>query len=278
MSLSIFAIVMLAAALHAVWNGIVKAGSDTLLTTILVASASGVIAAVALPFLPSPAAASWPFLAASLFFQVIYFTLVARIYRAADMSLTYPLMRGTAPLLVSVAGTAWLHDRLSVMAWLGICLICTGAAGIAWTARARGNVKGVPLALLNATVIASYTLIDGAGVRRSAAPVAYTAWLFVLTGIPLAGWAFATRGVSYGRYVAKHIRLGLVGGFGSCASYGLALWAMTRAPVAIVAALRETSILFATAIAFFVLRERVSSQRIAAVCVIAAGAAVLRLA
>jgi drug/metabolite transporter (DMT)-like permease len=278
MSLSVFAIVLFAAVLHAVWNAIVKGGSDKLLMTILVVSSSGAVAASILPFLAPPAAASWPFLLASMVFQIIYFTLVARVYRAADMSQAYPLMRGTAPLLVSMASVAFLHEHLSIIAWLGICSICVGTASLAWTARAREHLKGVALALLNALIIAGYTLIDGAGVRRSGAPIAYAAWLFLLTAIPLTGWAIVRNGAVFRRYAAMHFRLGLIGGLGSCASYGLALWAMTQAPVAIVAALRETSILFATVIAALVLKERVSPQRLAAACVIAAGAALLRLA
>jgi drug/metabolite transporter (DMT)-like permease len=278
MSLSVFAVVLFAAVLHAIWNAIVKGGSDKLLMTILVVSSSGGVAALTLPFLAAPAAASWPFLLASLVFQIIYFVLVARVYRAADMSQAYPLMRGTAPLLVSVASVALLHDHLSVVAWMGICSICVGTASLAWTARAKGDLRGVGLALLNAVVIAAYTLIDGAGVRRSMAPAAYAAWLFLLTAIPLTGWVIAKKGTLFRRYAAKHFRIGIIGGLGSCASYGLALWAMTQAPVAIVAALRETSILFATVIAALVLKERVSPQRVIAACVIAAGAAVLRLA
>jgi drug/metabolite transporter (DMT)-like permease len=278
MSLSVFAIVLFAAVLHAVWNAIVKGGSDKLLMTILVVSSSGAVAALIVPFLAPPAAASWPFLLASMVFQIIYFALIARVYRGVDMSQAYPLMRGTAPLLVSMASVAFLHEHLSVIAWLGICSICAGTASLAWTARAKGHLKGVALALLNAVVIAAYTLIDGAGVRRSTAPIAYAAWLFLLTAIPLTGWAIAMDGAMFRRYAAKHFRLGVLGGLGSCTSYGLALWAMTRAPVAIVAALRETSILFATVIAALVLKERVSPQRLAAACVIAAGAALLRLA
>jgi len=277
-SLTVFAIVLMAAVLHAVWNAIVKSGSDTLLTTILVTSSSGAVAAAILPFLAQPAAASWPFLLASLVFQIVYFALVARVYRAADMSQTYPLMRGTAPLLVSMASVALFHERLSLIAWSGIFFICAGTIGLAWTARAKGNANGIALALLNAAVIAAYTLIDGTGARRSGAPIAYAAWLFVITAIPLGGWVFATQGAKFHRYAAKHLYMGIIGGAGSCASYGLALWAMTRAPVAVVAALRETSILFGTVIAACVLKERVSRRRIAAVCVIAAGAALLRLA
>src|SRR3984957_10404950 len=211
MSLTVFAIVLFAAVLHAVWNAIVKGGSDKLLMTILVTTSSGGVAALILPFLAPPAPASWPFLLASMVFQIIYFALIARVYRAAEMSQAYPLMRGTAPLLVSLASVGLLHEPLPVIAWSGICLICAGTASLAWTARAKGGLKGVSLALLNAAVIAAYTLIDGAGVRRSTAPIAYAAWLFLLTAPPLIAWAIARKGAEFRRYSVKHLRVGLIG-------------------------------------------------------------------
>jgi drug/metabolite transporter (DMT)-like permease len=134
------------------------------------------------------------------------------------------------------------------------------------------------LAFLNAGVIAGYTLIDGIGVRRSGAPAAYTLWIFLLGGLPLAAWAIAARRDSIVPYARRNWHFGLIGGAGTLASYGLALWAMTLAPIAVVAALRETSILFGTIISGLVLKEQVGFTRAAAACIIALGAAVLRLA
>ena len=126
-------------------------------------------------------------------------------------------------------------------------------------------------------MIAGYTLIDGWGVRQSGAPAAYTLWIFLLTGLPLAAWALVTRRAEFCRYVLRNGRLGLVGGAGTLASYGLALWAMTQAPIATVSALRETSILFGVVISAWVLKEHITRVRIVAACIIAAGAMVLRL-
>jgi drug/metabolite transporter (DMT)-like permease len=278
MPVTVFLMVLIAAALHATWNAIVKGADDKLLTTILVTSAAGIIAGATLPFLTQPTAVCWPFIAASAFLQIGYFILVASAYRVADMSQAYPLMRGTAPLLVAVMSAAVFGERLSVTAWTGVCLICFGILSLTLSARREGTAHGAGLALLNAGVIAAYTLVDGLGVRRSGASIAYTMWIFLLTAPPLAAWAIVTKRATFGRNVAKPLRFGMIGGVGTVASYGLALWAMMGAPVAIVAALRETSILFATAIAAFVLKEPVSGRRITAVCVIAIGAAVLRLA
>lgn len=276
MSLSVFAIILLGAALHATWNAVVKGGADKLLTTCMIASVASLIALAATPFLVLPARESWPFIGASVILQVLYFVLVASTYRIADMSQTYPIMRGTAPLLVATVSVFVLAEPLSTSAWLGIAVISLGILSMA-LAPSSGQRKGLVLALINAGVIAGYTLIDGLGVRKSGAPVAYTLWIFLLTGVPLATWALASRRTLFCDYLALNWRLGVVGGVGTIASYGLALWAMTAAPIATVSALRETSILFGVVISAWVLKERLTRVRIVAACVIAAGAMVLRL-
>ncbi|MFL1500626.1 EamA family transporter [Pseudomonas sp. O64] len=276
MSLHVFAIIMLGAALHATWNAVVKGGVDKLLTTCLIASVASLIALAAIPFLALPAPESWPFIGTSVILQVLYFVLVASTYRIADMSQTYPIMRGTAPLVVATVSVFVLAEPLSAFAWLGIAVISLGILSMA-VAPLSGQRKGLILALINAGVIASYTLIDGLGVRKSGAPVAYTLWIFLLTGIPLAAWALAARRGVFRDYVSRNWRLGIVGGVGTIASYGLALWAMTAAPIATVSALRETSILFGVGISAWVLKEHLTRARIVAACVIAAGAMLLRL-
>lgn len=276
MGIATFCIVLAAAALHALWNAIVKRGDDAFLTTVIVTASAAGIAAATLPFVSTPLAASWPYIAASSLFQIIYFAVLARTYRIADLSVAYPLMRGTAPLIVASANFLFIGERLSAFAWLGISVICTGILSIAGTAHSS-NKTGVVLAIGNAFVIAVYTLIDGLGVRRSGAPLAYTMWIFLLTGITLSGWTLMTQRQGLSRYARRNWALGLVGGAGTISSYGLALWAMTTAPVAVVAALRETSILFGLAIARLILREKVGFAKTVAVCIIAAGAAVLPL-
>ena len=277
MSLLVFAVVLAAALLHATWNAIVKAGGDKFLTTIMVTTAAAALAAALLPFLRAPAMPSWPFAAASALFQIIYFLLVARTYQIADMSQAYPLMRGTAPLIVALVSVFRLGEELSPTAWCGVIAICVGIFSIALGSKLKDR-KGLYLALLNALVIAAYTLIDGIGVRRSGAPAAYTLWVFLLTGLPLALWALTARRARFVPYLTRYWRQGIAGGIGTTASYGLALWAMTLAPVAVVAALRETSILFGTMIAGLVLKEPIGVRRVIAACIIAGGAALLRLA
>jgi multidrug transporter EmrE-like cation transporter len=172
MPLTVFAFVLCAAALHAAWNAVVKRGGDKLLTTVLVTASAALIALAALPWLSAPAPASWPYIAASALLQVVYFVLVARAYQVADMSLAYPLMRGSAPLLVALASVLWLGEPLSPLAWLGLSVICAGMLSMAAGARGGVGAEGITVALLNAVVIAAYTLIDGLGVRGWGAPAA----------------------------------------------------------------------------------------------------------
>ncbi|TWI65233.1 putative membrane protein [Pseudoduganella lurida] len=269
------AVVLLAALLHATWNALVKAGPDKLLSTVVVTSGAGLLAVPLLPFAGMPAPASWPWLAASAVCQVVYYRLLALAYRHGDMSQAYPLMRGTAPLLVVLASGPLLGEVPSAGQGVAIALICGGV--LAMTLGGGASRRSSAYALANAVCIAAYTLVDGIGVRASGAPAAYTLWLFVLTALGmLPGVAGTGRGLA--AYARRYWRTGLAGGCGTMASYGLALWAMTRAPVAMVAALRETSILFATLIALYVLRERVSGRRIAAAGLIACGAVAMRLA
>jgi drug/metabolite transporter (DMT)-like permease len=273
-------IVLLAAVLHASWNGIVKSGGDKLLSAVMITSAAASIAALALPFLPAPAVASWPFIAGSVSLQTLYYALLAASYRTADMSFAYPIMRGTAPLLVA-AFSAWLiGETVSQPQWLGIALICGGVLGLAVHAPAHSgrHPNATAFALGTACVIAGYTVIDGLGVRRSGAPVAYTLWIFLLTGLEMLLWTLIRRRRDFFVYLHGHWPWALAGGSGTMVSYMLALWAMTVAPVALVAALRETSILFATVISAVVLKERITRQRLACIGLIVGGALALRLA
>ena len=274
MSFGIFCAVLFAALLHASWNAIVKLGGDKLLTTILVTGWAAVLSAMVLPWLPAPAEQSWPWLAASAVLQTGYYILVARAYHSADMSLSYPLMRGCAPLLVAVAGTWLFNEHLPASAWAGIALISGGILCMAGSGKG-GNIR-LPLGI--AVVIATYTLVDAQGARLSGNALSYTLWLFLLSGLPLPLWALFTRRAQLNSYLRGNWQRGLVGGIGTTASYAIALSAMTLAPVAVIAALRETSILFALLISALLLKEHISRRRLLAAGLIVAGVMLLRLA
>ncbi|MFA5955456.1 EamA family transporter [Hyphomicrobium sp.] len=277
MSFSVFAIVLFAAALHASWNAVVKSGDDKVLMTIMVAASASVTAAMVLPFLASPARPCWPFIASSVLIHIVYFALVGSAYRVGDMGQVYPLMRGTAPFLVALASVSAFGEKLSIPAWMGVGLICVGIITMVKEGKAS-DMRGIYLALLNAIVIASYTLIDGAGTRLSGSPTAYAAWVFMLTGFPLMAWVVFARREAFVGVVRRQWRTGVFGGAATVLSYALVLGAMMTAPIAMVAALRETSILFGTAIAGIVLRERLGPARLIGAGLIGLGAVALRLA
>jgi drug/metabolite transporter (DMT)-like permease len=269
-----------AALLHASWNALLKRHGEPLLAAVLVVAGSACVAIVLLPFLAAPARASWGFIAASSVVQTIYYLLLVETYRDGQVSHAYPLMRGCAPLLVALANGPLTGDRLSIGQWCAMLMICGGVLGqwlVTRAAPAPGARRTTVYALLTAGVIAAYTVIDGQGVRRSGAPAAYTLWIFLLTGVCVCAWTARGRVRALAAFARANPLVAPLGGLASVGSYGIALWAMTRAPVAAVAALRETSILFAAAIAAVILREPIGRARLAAVALIACGAVAMRL-
>jgi drug/metabolite transporter (DMT)-like permease len=275
---SVIAIVLLAALLHAGWNLLVRSGTDRVLDALLVAISASAISAAVVAFLPAPARPSWAFIGASAAIHAVYFGLLAEAYREGDFGPSYTIMRGAAPLLVAMTAAAGAGpDPLSARTALGTVTIAAGVLGMALLARAPGALprRALVLALANAAVIAAYTLVDGAGVRRSGHALAYTGWVFVLDAPPLLALALATRGRAVLAHARRGWRRGLTGGVFTLAAYALVLWAMTRAPVAGVAALRETSVVFATALATWRLGERFGPGRIVAAAVVAVGVALL---
>jgi len=289
MAPSVVAIVLCGALLHAGWNALVKKGRDPFLSSVLVASGAGLISLPLLPLLAQPDAASWPYALASTVIHYAYYGLLAAAYRHGDMSHAYPIMRGSAPLLVAIASVPLLGEHLSVTQYAAVACISGGIFGLWFATRpaasspqadagARSRRRATVYALLNALVIAAYTLVDGLGARASAAPAAYVMWLHVLSAIGLLAWCLVRCPRELGDYARQFWKAAMLGGAGTLGAYGLALWAMTVAPLAAVAALRETSILFAALIARFFLSERIGSKRALAIAAIAAGAVLMRLA
>ncbi|WP_028102414.1 EamA family transporter [Pseudoduganella violaceinigra] len=284
MSPTVVAVVLCGALLHASWNALVKAGRDPFFSTVLLTSGAALLSLATLPFLTQPAAASWPFVVASTVIHYAYYGLLAAAYRHGDMSHAYPLMRGSAPLLVAASSVPLLGEHLSLTQYAAVACICGGIFGATRAVSAAGGTaptsrrRSTGYALLNALLIAAYTLVDGVGARASGAPAAYVMWLHVLSGTGLLAWCVVRCPREFKDYAKQYWRAGILGGAGKLGAYGLALWAMTLAPVAAVAALRETSILFAALIARFFLSERISHKRAMAISAIAAGAVLMRLA
>jgi drug/metabolite transporter (DMT)-like permease len=273
MQLDIVLIMLGAALLHAAWNAIIKGGDNPLFETALKTLGGGAAVCCALPFLPLPAPQSLPYLAASCVIHLGYYIYLGLSYRHVDMSIAYAIMRGTAPLLTSLALALVLGVPLSVGGWLGVVLLSMGILALSADALRQGRLawRGCCAALANALVIMCYTLADGYGGRASQHPVSYVCWLFLINAFPMTLVMCRRCRGEFTAYVRRRWRFGLLGGMCSLGAYGITVWAMTKAPIAIVAALRESSVIFGMLLAVFFLGERVTFFRALAVLLVAAG-------
>ena len=266
------------AMLHAAWNTMLKSSADKQLDTVAIAVGAGIAGIAAVPFLELPAAASLPWLAASAVVHIVYFVLLAGAYRWGDISFTYPIMRGGGPVMVAAAGAAVFGEVLTWAQTAGVAFICAGILSFAIVRAADPGAfrKALAFALGNAAVIAAYTLIDAKGARASGSPVAYAMWFFVANGAALYLYGGLRRGAEVPRYLAANWKRMAVGAVCTTGSYAIALWAMTRAPVALVACLRETSVVFVALIGAFFLGERFTGRRLFATLCVLAGLFALR--
>lgn len=270
-------LVLLSALMHAGWNYLVKASPDRLLDTAGLALGGSLLAACLLPFVPLPAPASRPWLGLTILVHVGYFLALVETYRHADLSVAYPLMRGSAPVLVALAAPL-LGESLRPGLILGVALVAAGITLPAWIGFRRGAVAtaGIGYALMNTLIIASYTLIDGVGVRLSGSAASYTLWLFFLDAWGILGVAGWLRGGAVLAHLRRRWPQSLAGAVLTVGSYGIVLWAMTVAPIPAVAALRETSVIFAALLGAWLLKERMGRWRIAGAALVALGAASIR--
>ncbi len=283
----VVAAVLVGALLHAGWNALVKAGGDKALDTALVHFMGALVALPLLAWTGLPRPEALPFIAASLVIHVGYYVALAGAYQHGELGLTYPIMRGFAPLLVALGSASFIGEAPSAADWIGIVGITVGVAlvGLAHPGEALHHGKALAYAFANAAIIAVYTVVDGLGVRTEVASggeaLRYVMLLFVLDGIPYPLLLWLRRGRA-GRaqviaYARVRWRVAALGGCASIGSYAIALWAMTKAPVASVAALRETSVLFAALLGTWLLKEAFGLQRALGTLVIVGGVMALRL-
>jgi phosphonate utilization associated putative membrane protein len=278
--------VLLGAMLHASWNALIKSGFDKAVDTALVHFLGALLALPFALWIGAPPAAAWPYIGASLVIHIGYYIALVGAYQHGELGLTYPIMRGFAPLLVALASGALIGEAPSPAAWLGIVSIAVGVGlvGLAHPGQALHHRKALAFAFANAAIIAMYTVVDGRGVRASVVDdhgaLRYVMLLFVLDGIayPLLVWArrSAAQRTAIVAYARRRWPVAALGGGASIGSYAIALWAMTRAPIASVAALRETSVLFAALLGTVLLKERFGWQRAIGTGVIVAGVMALR--
>jgi phosphonate utilization associated putative membrane protein len=275
--------VLFGAMLHAGWNALVKSSGDKPLDTALVHFLGAFVALPVALWVGLPRPESWPFIAASLFIHIGYYIALAGAYQHGELGMTYPIMRGFAPFLVALGSGVLIGEQPSPAAWIGTLGITVGVAlvGLAHPGEALHHRKALAFAFANAAIIAVYTFVDGTGVRASGDVLRYVMILFVLDGLPYPMLVLWQRGAEGRREIVRYARgrwpLATLGGVASIGSYAIALWAMMRAPVASVAALRETSVLFAALFGTLLLKERFGWQRGIGTAVMLSGVMALRL-
>lgn len=279
MSTFVLAAVLLGAIFHASWNAIVKAQPNRSVAAEVVGIFAGLFGIPVMLAFPLPAPEAWPYLMVSSLIHVGYFALVGFAYRSADLGVAYPLTRGSAPLLTAIAAFLLIGETPLWTGWLAIVIIASGILALSVDALLRGGLtRHAGFAVMtNAFVIVTYTLVDGLGSRAAGDSLVYTAWLTALTGLCVFVIAYAHRGKKLLAETKKIWLPSLIGGALLISSYSIALWAMTKAPIGLVAALRETSVLFATVIGVYWFGEKFAARRWIAVMLIIAGIIVLKL-
>lgn len=279
MTTTVFLAVLAAALMHASWNLIVKLHLDRFLSLFLLQSIMGIMGVAMLAWFGWPLSASLPYALTSGMLHTGYNVFLARSYRSGDLSQVYPIARGTAPLLAMLATFLVAHDALSWLAVVGIAILIFGIWMVAIDRSAANRLDSVSLyfALATSCFIAAYTIVDGLGGRASGNASGYTGLVFILDALFLNGFALWTRGSGIYAQVAPHWKQGLLGATLSAGAYWIIIWAMTKAPIAAVAALRETSILFVMAMSHRFLSEKIGGKRLAGGMLVVAGAIALRL-
>jgi len=267
------AAVLLAAVTHASWNAIAHQITDKLVGFTLIAGGGMLIGLAMVPFVPFPAAGAWPYLAASAVIHVIYYVLLMKSFRLGDFGQAYPIARGTAPLVVTALAAVFAHEVPDGWASAGIAVSCAGLTGVAlWGLRGRRpNWAAIGAALATGLSIAAYTVVDGLGVRASGSSLSYIAWLMAVEGVAVPAYAlYRWRGDLF-TVLRPFAAVGLLGAALSVAAYGLVLWAQTKAELAPIAALRESSIIVGAAIGAVFFKERFGAPRIAAAGLLVVG-------
>ena len=280
MTFPVFVIVLSAALLHAGWNAVIKVRLDPFLAMTLLCAACGLIALPALCVTGLPPAAAWPWVATSVVLHLGYYVCLSEAYRRADMGQIYPIARGSAPLLTVVLSLVLLHETMSAGALAGVALLGCGVVLLSLRGHrhsASRNRLALGFAILTAITIAGYTVVDGVGARAAGQANSYAAVLFVLDALPMLVLCLYRHGLAGMAPMRRFLLPGLAGGAMSLVAYWIVIWAMTVAPIALVAAVRETSVVFAGLIAVFILKEPFIRVRAAATALTVLGLVLTRL-
>jgi uncharacterized membrane protein len=274
--MSVLLLPLIAAFLHATWNALVKTSGDRLTMLAAITLVTSLVGLAALPFVPPPSPESWPLIGLSALLKYSYLAFVFYAYRFGDLSLVYPLARGTAPLLVTAGAAIFAGEILPWPALFGVLVVCVGISSLSlghFTAL-RGNPLPVLLAFGTGFNIAAYTICDGIGARASGSPFGFIAWSFVFE-FPMVLFVMFRRRNALLETIRTHWRDGLVAGICSVLAYGSVIYAAVYAPLSLVSALRETSVIIAAIIGTVLMGERPWQERVAASAIVAGGVALM---
>ena len=279
MSLAVFLAVIGAAVLHAVWNALVKGGSDRLMGMAAIVFGHVIAGILTLPFTPFPLGEAWPYLIFGAFLHFGYHMFLLQSYNLGDLTQVYPIARGSAPLIVAVVSVGVLGVALSLGEMLAVAMIGVGIISLALVRQADGlrNKRAAVFALITGCFIASYSLVDGIGARYSGTPTGFFAWLSIINGMMMASFLAWRSPGTFRKIVVQGKVVMFLGGGASFIAYALVVWAFTQAPIALVTALRETSIIFALLIGVFFLKEKLNLAKVASTFCTLSGAALLKI-
>jgi drug/metabolite transporter (DMT)-like permease len=268
-----------AAALHAGWNAAAHQVTDRLVGFVLIGATCSVCALALIPFVAPPAAAAWPFILGSVGIHIVYNLMLMRSYSMGDFNQMYPLARGTSPWVVAIAAAVFVGERLSTLRLLGVVVISVGLITLvgAGGRPGRRELPALSAAVITGLAIATYTVLDGVGVRRSGSTGGYVAWLFLFQGLSLPIGAMAVVGRPLLTRCRAMLGIGVLSGVASFVAYAIVIWAQTRAPLATVAALREVSIVVGAILGAVLFRERFGRWRVVGSALAVIGIALLQL-
>jgi len=270
--------VLFAALLHATWNAMLHRSADRVWLVGIMAVPYTVVGAIGVILLPLPAAASWPYILASVVLECGYFLSLIRAYGSGDFGQIYPIARGLSPLLVCVGALAFAHEALKPMGVVGVGLVSFGIISLAFRRNMRFSGDSVPFALLTGLFIATYSVVDGIGARVAGNGFSYIMWVYLLWNIPLFLLVWRRRGGARGMFVGgQQVGRGLAAGILALAAYCLIIQAYRYLPIAMVSALRESSSIFAVLIAWLFMGEKPTRQRMVACALVTVGAVLLRI-
>lgn len=279
MTTGVFAMVLAAAILHAAWNALVKINADRLVLIAIMMMSQVAVGMLVVPFVAFPTPESWPYIWASTALNTAYCIFLINAYKYGDLSHVYPISRGSAPLIVAVISVSIVGESLNRLAGLSVIVISLGIMSLTLTRGAGGfrEPKAMLYALGTGLFIAGYTVIDGLGARLADSAHSYTFWVHLFNGIPITLLALYQRRGQVFASVRKSWKVGIVGGIISLLAYWIVIWAMTQAPMALVSAVRETSMVFAMIFGVFVLKERLDLARLASTGLTLIGTVMLKI-